>query len=472
MIRWIVKKEFVNNIQSFRFFTLFALTVILFAINAFVSSKEYRKDLMAYSKCVTKHSTYFYRAFGAVPVDKRPNPLAFVIDGQSRKQDRTLNIACTGDIAPVGIVYSENYLLQDFQIMDWAFIIKLLFSIFALLLTFDAICGEKQRGTLALVCSNSVSRASVILGKYLGAISTLIVPLFTGILVNMVIINFLGRIDLSAQMIVRIGLVVLLALIYLSVFALLGLFISSATHRAATSLLLNLGAWLALVMVIPTLAGLAGEHLPKVPTESEFAQRQDDIYQIHRDRTYGQKLLQDIVKSKRLTDPEEIQTEAMKLMSKAAEEKAKLNQDIWHAVESKENLARSLARVSPSAEFQFGSESLVFTGTIAERSFYRAAQNFVAVYQDYIQDKTGVMYKFDPVYRPWQIEVQGKTLSISAPVQPRLPKGLTDFPEFNQSYPSLPDSVKSGIVDITSLSLWNVLLFLLTMSFFVRYDVR
>jgi len=406
MIRWILKREFINNIQSFRFFTLFALAVTLFSVNAFVSSKEYHRELMAYSKNVAKHSAHSARA---VSVDKDPNPLAFTIDGQSRSQDRTLKIQRTGDIAPDGVLYRENYLLQKSQVMDWAFIIKLLFSIFAILFTFDAICGEKEKGTLALVCSNSVPRGNIVVGKYLGAILTLIVPLFTGVIINILIIIFLGKINLSAQMSVRICLIILVNLIYLSVLVLLGLSISNATHRAPTSLLFSLGIWLMLVIVIPTLAGIAGGRLSKMPTESEFAERQDNIYQIHRDPGYGQRLLQDIVRNRNLTETEEIQEEAKKLLIKAADDKIKLNRDMWRAVESKENLARNLARISPSAAFQFAGESLAFTGVAAERSFYRAAQSFVVIYRGYIRDKTGVAYGFDTLSRPWEIKVGGET---------------------------------------------------------------
>ncbi|MBM3240253.1 hypothetical protein FJZ31_28555 [Candidatus Poribacteria bacterium] len=458
-----------NNIQSFKFFALFALAIALFGINAFVSSKEYERELTAYSKRITQHSQY---DSNIVFVDKRPNPLSFVIEGQSRKQDKTLIIEHTGNIAPAGIVYRENFLLQDFEVIDWAFIIKLLFSIFAILLTFDAICGEKEKGTLALVCSNSVPRGNIILGKYLGAISTLIVPLFVGMLINIIIINFQGKINLNALMTARIGLTVLVGLIYLSVFVFLGLFISSITHRTPTSLLLNLNVWLILVVVIPTLAGMAGENFSKASTESQFLEREEEIYEMWRNPTYGQKLLQDIVSKKRLTEVEEIQEEAIKLLIEATNEKIKLNQDMWHAVEAKENLARNIACISPSATFQFGGESLAFTGIVAERSFYKAAQNFATVYRDYIQEKTGVAYKFDWSVHPWQIDVRGKIISISAPRQPGFPKGLKDLPQFNEPYPSILDSFKHGFINVILLTLWDLLLFFLSNLFFIRYDVR
>lgn len=469
MIGWIVKKEFINNIQSFRFFTLFAIAVTLFSINAFVSSREFHQELLDYGKSVVNHSVY--NVF-SISVDKRPNPLVFVIDGQSQKQDKALNITRTCDIAPAGVVYRGNYLLQSFEAIDWAFIIKLLFSIFAILFTYDAVCGEKEQRTLALVCSNGIQRGSIIFGKYLGAVLTLIVPFLAGILVNIIIINLMGKIDLNAQIVARIGFIVIIGLIYLSVFALIGLLISSAAHRTPTSLLLGLGVWLIFVIVIPTLAGMAGEHFTKVPTESEFLERQEALYQIYRDRNYGQKLLQDIVRNKNLTDVKEIQVEAEKLLSTAEDEKIKLNQDMWHAVESKENSARNRARISPSAEFQFMAESLVFTGIVSERSFYKSAQNFVPVYRDYIRDKTGVVYNFGVQPYPWQIDAGGRMLSISMPMQPGFPKGLKSFPQFSEAYPSISDSFKYSVLDIALLLLWNLLLLLSSVLLFVKYDVR
>jgi ABC-type transport system involved in multi-copper enzyme maturation permease subunit len=325
---------------------------------------------------------------------------------------------------------------------------------------------------LALVCSNKIARGSIILGKYLGAILTLMVPLLVGMLINIIIINFLGKVNLDAKMAARIGFISLVGLTYLSVFVFLGLFISSVTHRTPTSLLLSLSVWLILVVVIPTLAGMAGEHLTNAPKEAKFAQRQEEIYQIWRNPSYGQKLLQEIARNRRLTETAEIQREAIRLLTIATDEKIKLNQDIWHAVESKENLARNLARVSPASAFQFACESLAFTGITGERSFYRAAQNFVSVYRDYIKEKTGVAYEFHLSTHPWKIEVPGKTLSISTPIQPKLKGELRDLPQFKELYPSISDSFRHSVLDIALLILWNILLFLLSNLLFIRYDVR
>ena len=68
--------------------------------------------------------------------------------------------------------------------IDWVFI-GVLMSFFAILFTFDAIAEERARGTLSLMMSNTVSRGQVLLGKYLGAFLTLMVPLTIGILMNL-----------------------------------------------------------------------------------------------------------------------------------------------------------------------------------------------------------------------------------------------------------------------------------------------
>ena len=42
--------------------------------------------------------------------------------------------------------------------VDWAFIIGYVLSLIALLFTFDAISGERERGTLRLMLANSIPR--------------------------------------------------------------------------------------------------------------------------------------------------------------------------------------------------------------------------------------------------------------------------------------------------------------------------
>jgi hypothetical protein len=88
---------------------------------------------------------------------------------------------------------------------DWAFTIGVRVSFVAILFTFDTIAGEKQQGTLRLVLAGVVPRSSVVLGKFAGTLISISLPLIIAILLNLLIINVFGSVQLSAGHWGRIG---------------------------------------------------------------------------------------------------------------------------------------------------------------------------------------------------------------------------------------------------------------------------
>ena len=56
-----------------------------------------------------------------------------------------------------------------FGVLDLAFIVKVVLSLCVLLFTYDAICGEKEQGTLRLYASYPVSRSAQALAKLAGS---------------------------------------------------------------------------------------------------------------------------------------------------------------------------------------------------------------------------------------------------------------------------------------------------------------
>ncbi len=73
--------------------------------------------------------------------------------------------------------YQKNSMLQSFTALDWSFIISVVISFVVILFTFDAISGERERGTLALMLSNSVPRGVILLSKFLGAFIAIVIPM-------------------------------------------------------------------------------------------------------------------------------------------------------------------------------------------------------------------------------------------------------------------------------------------------------
>ena len=63
---------------------------------------------------------------------------------------------------------------------------------------YDTISGEKENGTLALMLSNPLGRARLLLAKYFVLIITVSIPLFIGMTIN--IIEILSRTDVTGAL--------------------------------------------------------------------------------------------------------------------------------------------------------------------------------------------------------------------------------------------------------------------------------
>ena len=63
-----------------------------------------------------------------------------------------------------------NPLFEIFQAPDLVHIVQYVLSLLALLAVYDAICGERLRGTLALVFTGPLWRGVFIAGKALGVL--------------------------------------------------------------------------------------------------------------------------------------------------------------------------------------------------------------------------------------------------------------------------------------------------------------
>ena len=81
-----------------------------------------------------------------------------------------------------------------FPLIDLTFIVAILLSLAALVFSYDAVCGEKEDGTLKLMLANGVPRSQIILGKILGGIATLLVPFLVSLSLGLIIILFNPRI--------------------------------------------------------------------------------------------------------------------------------------------------------------------------------------------------------------------------------------------------------------------------------------
>lgn len=152
-------------------------------------------------------------------------------------------------------------------------------SLLAILFTYDAIVGERERGTLKLSLSNRVPRDRLILGKTIGGFISLMVPLVIPFVIGLVMLLVYPDLSFTAGDWIRMGLIFLLFILYLSVFFTLGLLVSTLTGRSSSSLFILLFAWVTFIFVIPKVAVIVAGLINPIPSVHEVTAQKDAFLQ-------------------------------------------------------------------------------------------------------------------------------------------------------------------------------------------------
>ena len=98
-----------------------------------------------------------------------PQPLEVLVSGVSNDIGRTIEMSGRGELSANNSRFNDDPIFAVFRFLDLDFIFQIVLSLFAILFAFDAINGEKERGTLRLAFANAVPRDKYVLGKLTGS---------------------------------------------------------------------------------------------------------------------------------------------------------------------------------------------------------------------------------------------------------------------------------------------------------------
>jgi len=463
----VIKREILEHLQSLQFIILVILSILLFSVNGWISVQKHREQMRRYSNVVTSMAHRHSTRETSLPM--RPSPLVLLADGGSKHQPLGYRLEPKGRMTPMAAA-QKNFKMPFVPELDWAFIIKVIFSLFALLLAFRGISGEKEIGTLRLILSYALRRNQVLLAKYLSIILTIGIPLILGGFISLVIVSIFMPEALSLTLVPRIGLMILLVFFYLSIFAFLGLFVSSLVGRSSVVLLILLAAWILFVIVVPNLSGILSDRLADVPSEYQTARQVRSILQ---EQVWGRiDKVKDRVKSGELTNEEAIKAETDRAFEEGQQEVRNHYAVYENAMRRRATMARTLSRLSPTALFQFASESLADTGPRREERFLKDAETYSAIYDNYILEKLGKLVGVSHWSFGTSVTVNGKYINISSPHPEEYQGDMSDFPQFIERSPNLAHNIQEAALDLAGLSLWNLVLAGLAFWAVSRCDVR
>ena len=340
---------------------------------------------------------------------------------------------------------SKNLLLEVFQSPDFVYVVHVGISLLALLFVFDAISGEKERGTLKLLLSNSVPRDTILIGKWIGGYISLAVPFLIATLAGFTYAYGSGALRMEGEHISRFIAIVVVSLLYISAFFTLGLMISTLTHRSSTALLLSLLVWICWILLVPNLAPVIARLVSPVPTrmviDAEIKAMEDEQRLVGR----SQRSMGNLSNSSWESYRQEIDHQ-MGVLEEFYQEK----------LNSQAAITLNIARLSPSASFLFASTRLAGTGAPLAEHFNEAERRF----RDDTQEFERAFYETMP---PRQ---RG-----SDAAQDQSDFNVETVPRFEMYEERLEESLDGAMTDILLLLIYNVVFFLASYLFFLRYDV-
>ena len=420
MLWTIARKEIASNLVSYKFFIIILLTALLIFTSFFIMYRDYKARLADY-QLIRPTSE---QPIAVIP----PNPLSIFAKGLEEAMTRSYEVSRIGIQVRAG-QQSGNAVFSFFPSPDFLYIVRVVLSLVALLFGFDQISREKEGGTLRLMLSNSVSRAKILLGKWLGNYLSLAVPFLLVTALGMALLNLDSSIRFSPGNVGRIALMLLFSLIYIALFLSLGIFVSTLTRRSAESIVILLFLWAILVFIIPNLGTLLARQLVDVPSVIALSEKRDQVWT-------REILLAEL-------ERQEAQSDASKTVDWRARyrEINRENDEIEADYRNKFNrlvrFSKNLNRVSPAAGFVYALTEIAGTGVGEERRLK----------DEVIRHKDLILEDFD--------------------------RNLKQHPAFVYRYRTVGRILaEGGLFDAAWLIIFNILFFALSYFTFVRYDVR
>jgi ABC-type transport system involved in multi-copper enzyme maturation permease subunit len=470
MMRILFVKEIREALASRRFWVILALCLVLIPLGVEVSLKDYQTRLQNYREAVriyreetklVQDVLYKEGAKAFAP----PAPLSFLSLGLELVLP---NVAETpaGRIDPPVIMRLGNNESRDniYEFftgpLDLVFVVAVVMSLLAVILTYGAVSGEKEQGTLGQILSNSVPRAKIILAKATANGLVIVIPFLLSLVLSLTLIAAQGGPPPAAGAWTSIGLGVLVSILLIGVFFNLGLLVSSLTKQAVPALVALLLVWVFLYGVYPRLAAAAAQVLYPVRSDAQVALEKS---QLKRDID---KACDAEIVAVAQTMPEDFQSAAFKDGQKKQEEirdryRAKLGAG-WEAIDrdiearrnARNTLTADIARLSPVSSFVRPMAELARTGWLESAQF----RNLVRQYEDVLDRE---------IFNKLHIIRMPRSISFSNDADPNAPP-----PVF--SYVPAPEDriVRNILPDVALLLLFNLVLFAGAFVAFLRYDPR
>lgn len=471
MLRLLIAKEIRDIIGSAKFAVTFGVCALLVLLGFVVGARSYHTAVDQYEAARRENLRRMegltdWMQVRDMNVYIPPQPLSALVAGVANDIGRTVTVEGRGELTAHDSRYASEPMLAVFRQFDLEFLFTVVLSLFAILFSFDAISGEKERGTLRLTFASAVPRRTFIAGKLIGAYATLVVSLLVPLSIGAALLPALG-VPLSADDWGRLALVIGVGFLYLGAFLSLSVLVSALTTRATTSFLVLLVIWIVGVLIIPRAAvGFAGRAVDVPSVDAVAAQKATFSAGLWA----ADRATMSSFHPTKTGDMQAMMQEFQQMMQKQADDRdtkmrefaARVNEARRNRQDVQEALAFGIARVSPAACFTLAAMRLAGTSFEMKQHFLAATERYQKAFAEFMVTKTGM----NPGGRMIMMRVVVGDEKKPEPIK------TSEIPVFTYDPMRFADVAAGSLLDVALLVLLNLLCIGGAVAAFSRYDVR
>jgi ABC-type transport system involved in multi-copper enzyme maturation permease subunit len=465
MLKTIVLYELKKEILSLRLQITFLLFTVIFIIGsiAFVhlysNEKEiYHNDFNKYIDDIRQQAENNLSVLATTQRDyvMEPRNNSFITDAKERFTPNQITYSAYNVFHFSTRQGSINKYINPFQELNWVFIISYLIGFTVLLLSFDALSGEKESRTLALTFSNPVPRLKYLFGKYLSIVLISLIAIIPGLCISLIIFLFSGIVVLHPILIFEITILLLGAGMFIACMTAIGMLCSAFSKSSNVSLLYALSFWILFILVIPGLSIMYGDVIIPVEKADLIEKRRALAWEAINDDAppgswsawWGNPFYpKHELRAKNLTN----------LMNSD-----KVIHDAYYLTMFRQyERMQALSMFSPVSAFEFYSEAVTDAGFIRFRKTWNDLHNYQEQFLKFFKKKDGNDPESPHWYNPSEV--------LSTTVKP---VSFEEVPLFNEKIMTIKKRMESSLRFAAVLLCYILLFFFFTAVKFRRYDMR
>ena len=271
--------------------------------------------------------------------------------------------------------------------LDFVFVVSTVFSLLALLFTFDAVAGEREVGTLRITLANSLPRDIFLWSKLLGGYIVFIVPFLLALLIGLLLLVSQGFPLGESTLFPRVLCLVLASLLYIAVFFAIGAVISISFDSSKTALIVAFTVWVFAVLIIPRAGFLIAQIIAPAPTAEsvykEKATRRAELraaldeekrkimYEVLQEEGFGkfETLVIHGELAAKINERKAPLEEAARLKYRALA--AELERQYQRQTKRQEDIGMNLSRSSPTSSFIYLATDFTQTGQVKRDTYFQ-----------------------------------------------------------------------------------------------------